>query len=48
MQERMDQLGGTLDLRPAKGGGTLIEATVPLTHMRPPEEVTPVQKVAAE
>lgn len=48
MQERMDQLGGTLDLRSVPNGGTTIEATVPLTHMRPPEDVTPVQKVAAE
>lgn len=48
MQERMDQLGGTFDLSPASGGGTTIRATVPLTHMRPPEDMHPVQKVAAE
>jgi two-component system, NarL family, sensor kinase len=49
MQERMDQLGGTLRLIEAKGGGTTIEATVPLTHLLPPEktEAKPT-KVAAE
>ncbi len=38
MQERMEQLGGTLTLSDAAGGGTMIEATVPLTHMLPPEK----------
>jgi two-component system NarL family sensor kinase len=37
MQERMDQLGGTLSLVAAQGGGTRIKATVPLTHLLPPE-----------
>ncbi|MBD3663060.1 cache domain-containing protein [Sulfitobacter aestuariivivens] len=48
MQERMDQLGGTLTIREAAGGGTSIEATVPLSHMLTPESASPVQKVAAE
>ncbi len=48
MQERMDQLGGKLILREAKGGGTTIEATVPLSHMLPPEDAPPPRKLAAE
>lgn len=40
MQERMEQLGGTLRLRDVMGGGTAIEATVPLTHLLPPEKPT--------
>lgn len=36
MQERMDQLGGTLRVLSSKTG-TVIEATVPLTHLLPPE-----------
>lgn len=36
MQERMDQLGGTLYLRPVPGEGMTLEATAPLTHMLPP------------
>ncbi len=36
MQERMDQLGGTLSLRTLPGKGVEIEATAPLTHMLPP------------
>jgi two-component system NarL family sensor kinase len=36
MAERMEQLDGTLRILPARDGGTLIEATVPLTHMLPP------------
>ncbi len=48
MQERMDQLGGSLVLRDAKGGGTTIEATVPLSHMLPPEDASSARKVAAE
>ena len=53
MQERMEQLGGKLVIRDAKGaggsgsGGTSIEATVPLSHMLPPEDAEHA-KVAAE
>jgi two-component system NarL family sensor kinase len=36
MQERMDQLGGLLYIRPAQGKGLEIEAFVPLTHLLPP------------
>jgi len=36
MQERMDQLGGTLRILSSRSG-TVIEAQVPLTHMLPPE-----------
>ncbi len=37
MQERIDQLGGQLRLSDGPDGGTQIEATVPLTHLLPPE-----------
>ncbi|MDJ0820964.1 MAG: cache domain-containing protein [Paracoccaceae bacterium] len=37
MQERMDQLGGTLRVLSSRTG-TVIEAQVPLTHMLPPED----------
>ncbi len=37
MQERMEQLGGTLRVLSSKSG-TVIEAQVPLTHMLPPEK----------
>ena len=37
MQERMDQLGGTLRVMSTKSG-TVIEAQVPLTHMLPPQD----------
>ncbi|MEM8578641.1 MAG: cache domain-containing protein [Pseudomonadota bacterium] len=40
MQERAEQLDGTLTVRPAKGRGqtgTSIAVTVPLTHLLPPE-----------
>ena len=47
MQERMEQLGGTLSIRDAGANGTTIEATVPLSHMLPPEN-TEHRKVAAE
>ena len=36
MQERMDQLGGTLILRTSPSGGVEIGAIAPLTHMLPP------------
>ncbi|NRB02204.1 MAG: cache domain-containing protein [Rhodobacteraceae bacterium] len=41
MQERMEQLGGTLRILSSRGekGGTVIEATVPLTHLKPPDTV---------
>jgi two-component system NarL family sensor kinase len=47
MQERMEQLGGTLVIREGKSQGTTIEATVPLSHMLQPEN-TKHPKVAAE
>ncbi len=47
MQERMEQLRGKLIIRVEKTGGTTIEATVPLSHMLPPES-TEHPKVAAE
>jgi two-component system NarL family sensor kinase len=38
MQERVEQLDGWLDIRaPKSGTGTVIEVTVPLTHLLPPE-----------
>lgn len=49
MQERMEQLGGRLTIQASRGIGTNIEATVPLSHMLPPEDTSPeTQKVAAE
>lgn len=36
MQERMDQLGGSLTLRTQPSHGVEIEAVAPLTHMLPP------------
>ncbi|KIN66415.1 Sensor protein DegS [Sulfitobacter noctilucicola] len=53
MQERMEQLGGRLVISTNKTGikhkhqGTTIEATVPLSHMLPPED-TEHPKVAAQ
>ena len=41
MQERVEQLGGQLRIQATPGGGTTIDATVPLTHMLPPEEPAP-------
>lgn len=41
MQERVEQLDGTLRIlspRSGKSKGTVIEATVPLSHMLPPQE----------
>jgi len=38
MQERIEQLGGTLRILSSPGtGGTLIEAQVPLSHMLSPQ-----------
>tara|TARA_R110002049_G_scaffold10127_1_gene50135 strand:+ start:95775 stop:97202 length:1428 start_codon:yes stop_codon:yes gene_type:complete len=49
MQERMDQLGGTLKISATPDGGTTIEATVPLTHLLTPESGSmPKEKAAAE
>ncbi|MCH2167399.1 MAG: cache domain-containing protein [Oceanicola sp.] len=39
MQERIDQLGGTLRLMSSRSG-TVIEAEIPLSHMLPPESGT--------
>ncbi|MEP5760384.1 MAG: cache domain-containing protein [Litoreibacter sp.] len=41
MQERMDQLGGTLRLL-SSNSGTVIEASVPLSQLLPPDESTSV------
>ena len=52
MQERAEQLGGTLTIRSAKtraSGGTQIEVWVPLTHLLPPspnERATQRERVA--
>ncbi|NNE51863.1 MAG: histidine kinase [Sulfitobacter sp.] len=49
MQERMEQLGGSLEISQGKIGGTTIEAHVPLSHMLPPEDTAPENnRVAAE
>ncbi len=49
MQERMEQLGGVLDISHGRGIGTTIEARVPLSHMLPPEDTNAdTRKVAAE
>ncbi len=45
MQERVEQLGGVLQIR-SSPRGTLIQARVPLTHMLPPEGTTPEDKKA--
>jgi two-component system NarL family sensor kinase len=38
MQERVEQLDGTLHISGnAEGRGTVIEVTVPLSHLLPPE-----------
>ncbi|WP_417205438.1 cache domain-containing protein [Antarctobacter sp.] len=42
MQERMDQLGGTLRILSSRDG-TIIEAQVPLSHLLPPEDGTVTQ-----
>jgi two-component system NarL family sensor kinase len=49
MQERVDQLDGRLTVsRPPDGRGTMIEVTVPLSHLLPPEpEVAAARKVPA-
>lgn len=47
MQERIEQLDGTLNITSTKGG-TLIEAKVPLTHLLPPEDANDTTRKAAE
>ncbi|MFK7881037.1 cache domain-containing protein [Roseobacter sp.] len=49
MQERVEQLEGELRITaPQSGRGTVIEVTVPLSHMLPPEpETLPTNKVSA-
>lgn len=49
MQERMDQLDGNLSLSaPRNGTGTVVEVTVPLSHMLPPDPASDApQKVPA-
>ncbi|MEQ6204184.1 cache domain-containing protein [Sulfitobacter sp. HNIBRBA2951] len=37
MQERMDQLRGTLSLRTSPGSGTIVEVQAPLAHMLAPD-----------
>ena len=46
MQERIEQLDGTLRILSTKSG-TVIEANVPLTHMLPPQNATPPQTKAS-
>ena len=48
MQERVEQLDGTLRIFASAGteSGTVIEATVPLTHLLPPEQATPKKETA--
>jgi two-component system NarL family sensor kinase len=38
MQERIEQLGGTMRITSDRGQGTTVEATVPLTHMLGPQK----------
>ena len=46
MQERIEQLGGTIRFISSRSG-TLIEASIPLSHMLPPEDETPDMKASA-
>lgn len=49
MQERIEQLSGTFRLKSKPGNGTTIEASVPFSHMLPPETTSkPAQKMAAQ
>jgi two-component system NarL family sensor kinase len=43
MQERMEQLNGTLRLM-SSANGTVIEASVPLSHMLPPDPAKPLDQ----
>lgn len=45
MQERIDQLDGTLTIT-SNRAGTLIEAKVPLTHLLPPEDTIDTKRAA--
>lgn len=47
MQERIDQLGGTLRVLSSEDG-TAIEASVPLTHLLPPDQKTQTTQVDPE
>jgi len=50
MEERVEKLGGTLRILSARGtgqSGTIIEATVPLTHLLGPETSTSTEPVRA-
>jgi two-component system NarL family sensor kinase len=47
MQERIDQLDGTLRIL-SSPGGTIIEAQVPLTHLLPPDTAQPGKTVPDE
>ncbi len=49
MQERVEQLEGRFRILSATGDGTgtVVEATVPLSHLLPPEETSPQPKEAA-
>lgn len=47
MQERMDQLGGTLRVLSSRTG-TVIEAQVPLTHLLPPQDAPPPKQPKAQ
>jgi two-component system NarL family sensor kinase len=47
MQERIEQLDGTLRILSSRGphGGTVIEVSLPLSHLLPPQEdATPNRK----
>jgi len=48
MLERVEQLDGTLQIMPLTGAnrGTLIEATLPLSHLLPPDRPAPLPKAA--
>ena len=47
MAERVEHLGGRLSLRAGpQGRGTIVEATVPLTHLLPPDSGVPVSHPA--
>jgi len=47
MAERVEQLDGRLRILSGAGGGTVIEVSVPLSHMLPPEPASPHKKERA-